>query len=141
MSLGDVYSFKLINTEEIIGRLYEVTPEGEYIIEYPMLIGEKISNGIPQIVLQKYLQFSDNNLVNIKFSNVICLSDISHEFTKYYYNSIEFNAIYIDKSVDRSIRETNIAIENILQNNDKKFNEIAEKHNVDLSQFDMTVSN
>ena len=79
-----VKHFRLVNTEELLGELINTTNDN-YSIKNPFIVVD----GPSQIVLQKYVPFSEDQTIEIKKIHVITIAELHPEMIRYYYNSID----------------------------------------------------
>jgi|SRR5688572_18897742 len=99
-------------------------------VEYPMLIEEKDVNGIPAMNLIKYLPFTSDNeqVLILKRDHVVSISPVTTTFSDYYYNTIHYNALYIQPGQDNTMAQMNAKLKTVLSKDSQDFAETMNKY-------------
>jgi hypothetical protein len=108
--------YRLCNGDEIIAEFVGET-ETEIQIKRPMVVSEVTENksNISTIVLSKYILFDDNKVFSISKNHVITKTNILDEIKKYYYNSLEYNTLFVEPSVLNEISKVNQMMERMIK--------------------------
>lgn len=114
---NNVYHLRLINGDEIIGELTGATEES-LLIQKPMLVSEITDDKtrMSTIVLSKYVLFDDNQEIPFKKIHVVTQTHILEEIKNYYYNSIKYNARFVEPVIKRELIKVNGNMQDMLEN-------------------------
>lgn len=109
---------KLINGDDIIAFLHTEN-EINYVLRNPLVLDEKEDeySGRSVIMLAKYVHIPGDDLLTVKKSHVILMSDIPDEFANFYDISLEYNKKVIEPSVLKQIDKAANAMRDILTGN------------------------
>ena len=87
----NIQHLRLINGEEIIGDILNVT-ESSVVIDNPLIVDEQSDQyGNHALVLTKYIPFAKNKVCEILREHVITMTELHSEMVKYYYLSLKLN--------------------------------------------------
>ena len=115
-----ILHLRLIDRSQIVSRLYD-EDEAKFILEYPMLIDHKNVNGTQAMNLVKYMPFNMNQIIEIDKSKVIAAAEATERFIKYYYNSIHYQALYVEPQTEENIDRINESLEAVLAADNQQF--------------------
>lgn len=109
---------KLINGDDIIAYLHNEN-DFDYILRSPLVLDEKEDeySGRSVIMLAKYVHIPGDDLLSLKKSHVILMSDLPDEFVNFYDISLEYNKKIIEPSVLKQIDKAANAMRDILTGN------------------------
>ncbi len=120
MQEKDLLYIHLMNGEILIAR-FTMEDNQHLIVDHPMMIEQKIDGMSESINLLKYLPFSSDQYLSLHKSHVIDISPVTTEFEKYYYNSWEFNTLYVQPQTDANLKELNKNMDEVLRPESKEF--------------------
>jgi hypothetical protein len=119
---NDVLYLKLVNNEILAGRY--VSDNDEYLtVEYPMSLENKQIDGVSAINLIKYLPFNFEQILILKKNHIIAMTNVTMEFARYYYNTIHYQAVFIQPHTEASMNQINLSLETVLSKDSQEFSE------------------
>lgn len=130
----NIYHIKLINGDDILGAVVSEDEKFAYISD-PMKISESGENGFTSMILNKYMPFSQEPIINIPISYIMVIKKIDPDFAIYYHRTLEYHQKYITRLTHDNIVEANITMERLLSDENDQFVKTAKSRNVDLSQL------
>ena len=112
---NEVVHLRLINSDEIIGELSGTT-NTEILIQKPMLVSEVTDEKtkMSTIVLSKYVLFEDNQVIPFKKLHIVTQTGILDEIKSYYYNSLKYNAKFVEPVVKKELAKVNEVMQTIM---------------------------
>ena len=115
MKTADTIHMRLVNGDEIIAELHEIT-DNEIRVMKPMVVSEKEDprSKTGTIILSKYVLFNDEEYVGFQRIHVVTLTDVMEEIKSYYKNSVDYSTKVIEPIVKREIMKVNNMMEQIL---------------------------
>jgi len=126
-----ILHIRLINGEQITARYHSDDNDTQtLIVEYPMLIEEKDVNGVPAVNLVKYLPFTGETeqFLLLKKDHILAISPVTHEFSKYYYNTIHYNMLFVQPNQEGNMRQINANLKMVLSKDNQEFLDAMKKH-------------
>lgn len=104
---------KLINGETIVGEEVAVT-EDDIILDHPLIL-QTTSNdqGDEGLILTRYVYLTEDTSLSFKQKHVIMKTKVNSLMTQYFLLSNDM-LYFTDKNLERSIRETNNNLENVI---------------------------
>jgi len=130
-----ILHIKMVDNTELISHCVD-TEDGYLLANNPMIIGEKEVNGEVSIVLHRYMPFSDNQMLWLNKNHVMAVGDVNAEMEKYYWNSLKYNAIFVDDNITNNIASINAIYDRILNADNLAFAAKAKLLKVDISTLD-----
>jgi hypothetical protein len=134
-----IYYFRMNNGDDVIGEMLyadmDVMGNKTYYISDPMRIEYKEVNGALAMALNRYFAFSEHNYVEFKEKDITSVTKVSKLFEDYYNNSVKYNYLYVDKSIQNGIKEMNSMIATSVSNENKLFVDAMKKYNIDPDSF------
>lgn len=124
---SDVLHLRLINNEQVVAK-FGVDFGEEIEVDFPMLIEPKSTDGSTAISLVKYLPFNFEQKLAIKKDHIVAMSVVTHEFAKYYYNSVHYQEIYVAPATASNIKRINQSLEVLLSDENQEFLDLVKKH-------------
>lgn len=130
MSDGRIILIKLINGDEIIGRLHNASEYG-YRIDDPLIITD--DNNGRGLILLNYIPFSDQTHVDINHNSIICYNDANVSMILYYEKSLKYirnvNDIRYVKNLEAAIIQLDVLLDKYVDNkqNNSYSNSLVEK--------------
>lgn len=132
----DVLEFKLTTGDHFLAKFVNEDKENNYItLHFPMELFSPGEGLDTSVMLRKYLPFTIDQYLTLDKNNIVFAKIINEEFTRYYYNSIEYQTTYIEPGTYENMREANEALEKVTSRANKEFVETARKLKVDLSDL------
>lgn len=133
---GQIYHIRLLSTEELFAFLYEETDQ-EFHVKIPMKITEVISpmTGHSQVLLLKYLPWSDDQSCSFQKSHVMSMTEVHPEVGKFYRNTVAYQAIHTEPETFKNMAQANKYLNQVLSEDSVAFTMAAKFLNVDLSQM------
>ena len=112
---NEVVHLRLINSDEIIGELTGTTDD-MLLIQKPMLVSEVTDDKtkLSTIVLSKYVLFDENQEIPFKKVHVVTQTHILEEIKSYYYNSLNYNARFVEPVIKKELAKVNNIMKGIL---------------------------
>lgn len=136
-----IVHIKLTNDKELFGILRTEMDEQRFIIDFPMEVIETTAGSSTAIKLSKYLPYSSDQRLYLESSKAVSVNEVSNIFKEYYYNSIHFQMLYIEPQIIKNMEEVNMAMYNVLSEDNQAFITFAERHNVDLTSMNQNKPN
>lgn len=127
--MSEVYHFHLINREQIAGRV-SLTDDQHIVIEFPMIVENKIVEGMSAINLSKYLPFAaqEDQFITLKRDHIVSMTPATVNFTNYWYNSVQFQLIYMQPQIEANMVSINKSLEQVLSGDNQKFLDALKKY-------------
>lgn len=135
----DIVYIRLINGDQIIGRLHEEQTDTVLLVSFPMLLENKTIDGSHAINLVKYLPFTNQHqqVIALKKDHIVTMNDTNSEFQKYYHLTLEYQMTYMEPYVQQNIKAINNELESALEINSQKFVEALKQY---ANQIPLTIS-
>ena len=139
MSNKDVFFFKMNNGDNIISEVI-FTEQNElgqksYILQEPMVLEYREMNGQYGMTLNRLFSFTDYNMSEIKDKDIVTMMNVNDTFCEYYFNTVRYNYLYVDKSVNAGIKDMNISVSTMISNANQDFVNAMKKYNIDPDSF------
>lgn len=133
---GTVYHIRLVSNEELLAYLFEER-EQDIHVKIPMKIAEAINpmTGHSQVLLMKYLPWSNDQSCNIQKDHIMATSEVHPEVAKFYKNTVAYQAIHTEPETFKNMAQANKYLSQMLSEESVAFTMAAKFLNVDLSQI------
>lgn len=118
---GRIVIVKLLNGDEIIGRLESISDYG-FRIEDPLIISDDES--ARGMILLNYIPFSDQKYVDVNPNTIVCYNEASVTMVIYYEKSLRYirnvNDLRYNKSLESAIIQLDILLDKYVDNKQKQ---------------------
>lgn len=115
--------FRMINGDELIAELMDENKKSLFL-KNPLIVEEMFDHttGESNVVLSSYLPFGMTESISFSRSHVMTCLPVKKPIERYYFNSLRYNAIIVDKKVEQEINNVNEHIEEMMIKKEEKEN-------------------
>jgi hypothetical protein len=125
--MSDVIYLHLINREVVVGKILDYS-DTDVTVGDPMLLETVNVQGMLGTNLTKYLPYADVQQSTFLMSHIVSLTTANDEFTKYYYNVLDYQRALAEKQKESNLTQINRNMESLLSDENKRFNEAIFKY-------------
>lgn len=106
--MNEVCIFKLINGDEVVGRLQGEDENAVYVGK-PLVVEETtdLTTGTSNVLLTNYIPFGKNDSITFSKFHVIGVLPVTAQVERYYENSLLYNEKYVLDSVETRLKVVN----------------------------------
>jgi|SRR3990170_2774093 len=110
-----VKHLRLVNGDELIVELSGST-DNTVLVKKPMLVSEVTDSKtkLSTIVLSKYIMFDDTD-ISLSKNHIVTQSNVLDEIRSYYYNSIEYNKLFLEPAIKNELAKVNHIMKNMIR--------------------------